>query len=73
MVVSTHVCRGNYRSHYAFSGGYERVAPVLLAKERVDRFYLEFDDMRSGSFLPLAKTRPEASVVLGLITTKKQH
>ena len=69
--VTTHLCRGNYRSNYAFEGSYELIAPTLLAKEKVDGFFLEYDDERSGGFGPL-KHIPKggAQVVLGLVTSK---
>ena len=70
MVINTHVCRGNFHSTWASSGGYAPIAPVLFAKENVDAFYLEFDDERSGGFEPLAKVSGDKKVVLGLITTK---
>ena len=71
LTVTTHVCRGNYHSTYAFSGGYDPVAPYLFPGENVDAFYLEFDDARSGSFAPLAYVPKGKKVVLGLITTKR--
>ena len=71
LTVTTHVCRGNYHSTYAFAGGYDPVAPYLFADEDVDAFYLEFDDARSGSFAPLAYVPKGKKVVLGLITTKR--
>lgn len=71
LVVTTHVCRGNYHSTYAFSGGYEPVAPYLFAHENVSAFYLEFDTPRAGGFEPLAHVHPEAYVVLGLVTSKE--
>lgn len=70
LTVTTHVCRGNYHSTYAFTGGYDPIAPYLFAHEDVDAFYLEFDDARSGSFAPLAYVPEGKKVVLGLITTK---
>lgn len=70
LVVTTHVCRGNYHSTYAFSGGYDPIAPYLFAHEHVDAFYLEFDDERSGSFECLRHVAPGKKVVLGLVTTK---
>ncbi|SER22444.1 5-methyltetrahydropteroyltriglutamate--homocysteine S-methyltransferase [Piscibacillus halophilus] len=71
LFVTTHLCRGNYRSTWAFSGGYDIIAPTLLAKEKVDGFFLEYDDERSGGFEPL-KHIPENGprVVLGVITSK---
>lgn len=70
LTVTTHVCRGNYHSTWASSGGYAPVAPFLFAKENVDAFYLEFDDERSGNFEPLKHVADDKKVVLGLITTK---
>ncbi len=70
LVITTHVCRGNYHSHHAFEGGYQRVADVLFTNENVSSFYLEFDDERSGSFEPLKAVSPEKEVVLGLVTSK---
>lgn len=69
--VSTHVCRGNYHSTWAAKGGYAPVADFLFAKEAVDAFYLEFDDDRSGDFVPLAKVPADKQVVLGLVTSKR--
>src|SRR5699024_8812556 len=71
LVVTTHLCRGNYRSNWAFSGSYELIASTLFAKEKVDGFFLEFDDERSGDFKPLEfipKGGPR--VVLGVLTSK---
>jgi methionine synthase II (cobalamin-independent) len=71
LVVTTHLCRGNYRSTWAFEGGYGHIAPTIFAKEKVDGFFLEYDDDRSGDFKPLAHI-PEggARVVLGAVTSK---
>lgn len=71
LIVTTHLCRGNYRSNWAFEGSYELVAPTLFAKEKVDGFFLEFDDERSGGFEPL-KYIPKGGprVVLGVFTSK---
>ena len=70
LVIGTHVCRGNYRSTWAASGGYAPVAEVLFAKEHVDAFYLEFDTERAGDFSPLAHVAEGKKVVLGLISSK---
>lgn len=70
LAVATHVCRGNYHSTWASSGGYAPVAPYLFAEEKADTFYLEFDDERSGDFEPLQYVAEGKNVVLGLITTK---
>ncbi len=70
LTVTTHVCRGNYHSTWATSGGYEPVSETLFGGENVSAYYLEFDDDRSGDFAPLAKISGEKLVVLGLITSK---
>ena len=71
LVVSTHLCRGNYRSNWAFEGSYALIAPTLFAKENVNGFFLEYDDGRSGDFKPLDQI-PNGGprVILGLITSK---
>ena len=71
LVVTTHVCRGNYHSTYISNGPYDAVADVLLGEENVSAFFLEFDDERSGGFEPLAKVPEDKKVVLGLVTTKR--
>jgi len=71
LVVSTHLCRGNYQSTWAFEGSYALIAPTLLAKEKVDGFFLEYDDERSGDFKPLDYVpNGGAKVVLGVVTSK---
>ncbi|MFJ7831077.1 5-methyltetrahydropteroyltriglutamate--homocysteine S-methyltransferase [Peribacillus sp. NPDC046944] len=71
LVVTTHLCRGNYQSTWAFEGSYARIAPTLLAKENVDGFFLEYDDHRSGDFKPLEHIPNDgAQVVLGVVTSK---
>ncbi|WP_010650260.1 5-methyltetrahydropteroyltriglutamate--homocysteine S-methyltransferase [Oceanobacillus massiliensis] len=71
LIVTTHLCRGNYQSTWAFEGSYAKIAPTLFAKEKVDGFFLEYDDERSGSFEPL-KYIPNggAQVIIGAITSK---
>ncbi|MFV0520060.1 MAG: 5-methyltetrahydropteroyltriglutamate--homocysteine S-methyltransferase [Lachnospirales bacterium] len=71
LVVTTHICRGNYHSTYASKGGYDIVAPVLFKELKVDAFYLEYDDERSGSFEPLKFLAEDKKVILGLVTTKR--
>ena len=71
LVITTHLCRGNYRSHYFGSGPYDSVAPYVFAQENVDAFYLEYDDERSGSFEALKFIPEGKQVVLGVITSKK--
>jgi 5-methyltetrahydropteroyltriglutamate--homocysteine methyltransferase len=68
--VTTHMCRGNYRSSWAAEGGYDFVAEALFSELAVDGFFLEYDDERSGGFEPLRFVPPGKQVVLGLVTTK---
>ena len=70
LVITTHICRGNFHSTWACQGGYDRIAKDVFAKEAVSAFYLEFDDERSGGFEPLQFVSADKKVVLGLITTK---
>jgi 5-methyltetrahydropteroyltriglutamate--homocysteine methyltransferase len=71
LIVTTHLCRGNYQSTYAFEGSYARIAPTIFAKEKVDGFFLEYDDDRSGNFKPLEHVpNGGAQVVLGVVTSK---
>ncbi len=70
MIITSHICRGNYHSTFFTSGPYDSVADYVFAKENVDALLLEYDDARSGGFAPLKKTSPDKKVVLGLITTK---
>jgi 5-methyltetrahydropteroyltriglutamate--homocysteine methyltransferase len=69
--VTTHMCRGNYRSSWVAEGGYDYVAEALFGGLDVDGFFLEFDDARSGGFAPLRFVPPGKLVVLGLVTTKR--
>jgi len=69
--VTTHMCRGNFRSSWAAEGGYDFVAEALFTSLDVDGFFLEYDDARSGDFAPLRFVPPGKSVVLGLVTTKR--
>jgi 5-methyltetrahydropteroyltriglutamate--homocysteine methyltransferase len=71
LAVTTHLCRGNFRSSWAASGGYDFVAEALFGGLAVDGFFLEFDDERSGGFEPLRFVPPGKMVVLGLVTTKR--
>jgi 5-methyltetrahydropteroyltriglutamate--homocysteine methyltransferase len=71
MVITTHVCRGNFRSTFISSGGYEPVGESLLAKCNYDGYFLEYDSDRAGGFEPL-RFLPKGNkiVVLGLVTSK---
>ena len=68
--VTTHMCRGNFRSSWAAEGSYDYVAEALFGGLEVDGFFLEYDDERSGGFEPLRFVPPGRFVVLGLVTTK---
>jgi 5-methyltetrahydropteroyltriglutamate--homocysteine methyltransferase len=71
MVITTHVCRGNFRSTWIASGGYEPVAEQLLGNTAYDGYFLEYDSERAGGFEPLRfLPRGDKTVVLGLITSK---
>jgi 5-methyltetrahydropteroyltriglutamate--homocysteine methyltransferase len=69
--ITTHLCRGNFRSSWAAEGGYDFVAEALFGGLAVDGFFLEYDDARSGGFEPLRFIAPGKLVVLGLVTTKR--
>jgi len=71
MAVTTHLCRGNFRSSWAAAGGYDFVAEALFSQLNVDGFFLEYDDERSGGFEPLRFVPRGKMVVLGLVTTKR--
>lgn len=70
LVVGIHLCRGNYRSQWFASGGYEPVAEVLFQELDVDAYFLEYDDARSGDFAPLRFLPESKVVVLGLMSSK---
>jgi 5-methyltetrahydropteroyltriglutamate--homocysteine methyltransferase len=72
MSVTTHMCRGNFRSSWVAQGGYDYVAEALFHELDVDGYFMEWDDERSGGFEPL-RLLPKGSkqVVLGLVTTKR--
>lgn len=71
LIIGLHVCRGNFRSTWISEGGYEPVAEILFGRVKVDAFFLEYDNDRSGDFAPLRFVpKGEQKVVLGLITTK---
>ena len=70
MVITTHSCRGNFRSTFIASGGYEFVAEELFGKVNIDGYFLEFDTDRAGGFEPLRHLKGNKQVVLGLVTSK---
>ena len=69
MTITMHICRGNFRSTWFSSGGYEPVAKTLFGQCKIDGFFLEYDSERSGDFSPLRFIQNQ-KVVLGLITSK---
>src|SRR5262249_48734379 len=71
MTFGIHICRGNYRSLFYASGGYDRIAQQVFQRARFHRFLLEYDDERSGTFEPLRHVADDRVVVLGLVSSKK--
>jgi 5-methyltetrahydropteroyltriglutamate--homocysteine methyltransferase len=71
ITLAMHLCRGNNRSHWYAEGGYDAVAEKLFGSMAVDRFLLEYDDQRSGTFEPLRLIPPGKTVVLGLVSSKR--
>jgi 5-methyltetrahydropteroyltriglutamate--homocysteine methyltransferase len=71
VTLAIHLCRGNNRSHWYAEGGYDPIAEKLFGTLRVDRFLLEYDDERSGTFEPLRFVPRGKTVVLGLVSTKR--
>jgi len=65
-----HICRGNYQSMFYASGGYDRIAEHVFGRSKFDRFLLEYDDERSGTFEPLRHVPDGRVVVLGLVSSK---
>ncbi len=70
LILAIHLCRGNNRSHWYASGGYDAIAEKLFGTLAVDRFLLEYDDQRSGTFEPLRFIPKGKTVVLGLVSSK---
>ena len=71
ITLAIHLCRGNNRSHWYAEGGYDAIAERLFHELAVDRFLLEYDDERSGTFEPLRLVPKGKVVVLGLVSTKR--
>jgi 5-methyltetrahydropteroyltriglutamate--homocysteine methyltransferase len=71
LTLTTHMCRGNFRSSWVAEGGYDFVAEALFGELAVDGFFLEYDDLRSGGFDPLRFVPADKMVLLGLVTTKR--
>lgn len=70
VTLGIHLCRGNNRSHWYAEGGYDAIAEKLFGTLEVDRFLLEYDDERSGTFEPLRFVPKGKTVVLGLVSSK---
>jgi 5-methyltetrahydropteroyltriglutamate--homocysteine methyltransferase len=70
MTITMHLCRGNFRSTFVGSGGYEPIAETLLSKINVHGYFMEYDTERAGGFEPLRFLPKGKSVVLGLVTSK---
>jgi len=70
MVVTMHLCRGNFRSTFMGTGGYEAAAEVLFHRTNVHGWFLEYDSERAGGFEPLRLVPKGKTVVLGLVTSK---
>ena len=70
MALTIHLCRGNFKSAWVAQGSYEPVAEILLNELKVDGFFLEYDDERSGDFAPLRFLPKGKTVVLGLMSSK---
>jgi 5-methyltetrahydropteroyltriglutamate--homocysteine methyltransferase len=71
MTITTHMCRGNFRSSWVAEGGYDFIAEALFGELDVDAFFMEYDDERSGTFEALRFVPKDKLVVLGLVTTKR--
>jgi 5-methyltetrahydropteroyltriglutamate--homocysteine methyltransferase len=71
LTVCVHTCRGNHRSAWVASGGYDPVAEAVFSDLQVDGLFLEYDDARSGTFEPLRFVPKGKTIVLGLVTSKK--
>jgi 5-methyltetrahydropteroyltriglutamate--homocysteine methyltransferase len=70
MTVTMHLCRGNYKSTFMGSGGYEAEQEILFDRIKVHGYFMEYDSARAGGFEPLKLVPKDRKVVLGLVTTK---
>jgi 5-methyltetrahydropteroyltriglutamate--homocysteine methyltransferase len=73
LTFGIHICRGNHKSMFYASGGYDRIAEKIFSRAKFDRFLLEYDDARSGTFEPLGYLPEDRIVVLGLVSSKTPH
>ena len=72
VTFAIHICRGNHKSMFYASGGYDRIAQKIFTRAGFDRFLLEYDDDRSGTFEPLKHVPDDRTVVLGLVSSKRR-
>jgi 5-methyltetrahydropteroyltriglutamate--homocysteine methyltransferase len=70
MTIGMHLCRGNFRSTFVASGGYEPVAEILFNEINVHAYFMEYDSDRAGGFEPLRFVPKGKMVVLGIVTSK---
>jgi len=70
VTFAVHICRGNHKSMFYASGGYDRIAEKVFSHSRFNRFLIEYDDERSGTFEPLRYVPADRTVVLGLVSSK---
>jgi 5-methyltetrahydropteroyltriglutamate--homocysteine methyltransferase len=70
MTITMHMCRGNYKSTFMGSGGYEAEQDVLFNRIKVHGYFMEYDSDRAGGFEPLKLVPKDRQIVLGLVTTK---
>src|SRR5699024_2976556 len=69
--ITMHICRGNFRSTWISSGGYEPVAAEIFSRLNIDGFFLEYDTERAGGFEPLRHVdRDDLTIILGLVSSK---
>ncbi len=73
LIINAHICRGNYKSNWAFTGSYAGIADPLFTQENINAFYLEYDTVRDGGFDVLKQIPKDKWVVLGLVTSKDGH
>src|SRR5699024_236712 len=72
--ITMHICRGNFRSTWISSGGYEPVAAEIFSRLNIDGFFLEYDTERAGGFEPLRHVdRDDLTIILGLVTSKHRE
>jgi 5-methyltetrahydropteroyltriglutamate--homocysteine methyltransferase len=70
MTITMHLCRGNYKSTFMGTGGYDPVAEILFDRIKVHGYFMEYDTDRAGGFAPLRHLPKDRLAILGLVTTK---